>query len=840
MPIPLEKLDQKILVVDEATTVRQAVARALGGEPHSQSDTVIMSCADGGFRAFTLVTLNDHAEKLGRAVLDETLGALLSGEPQARTVEWARTKSLRRAEDDAWRAPGKRLVILKDGQPLGIVTSGAYGGGGQATVVQLYQAEAEPAPRALDDVLAHLRTDFLLLRPKVVLAEVARALSRTNVQQAIVPLYDDQCVLLTRQDVAPFLNELGRYALDQIYTLRKTGESRPGTVVTGTDVNRFRPEREPSQDEIVLLGGKPVGYRPGPARGGAEGEDEPTNGGDERFVNTWFRGHSSSQPLARGKQYHLGLNVGAQRADSYTAGETYQGPVDQDLHVGLVGDPDVWQIGDPAVQKLHIPAGGDSKEIFFPVTPLKQGQQQLTAHFYHRNHLIQTVEITGIQVAISEEAGAVRGQKPVAVTLTRAASDAATSDRDANLYIEWLPDQDRYRFTYFSAPHDGQGEPLLYNARVAITPDQMAVMADAAREAIETNLVMFKEGNIYPFQILSTAAKLQPSEAAYQKAILALARLGYRWFIDLFYKTREPELKAEAEAMGDLLSRSAASGPLRLQIVSSDFYLPWNLLYTAPSGEREPLTKKTVSAEGLWGFRHVIEQVPARDLSHVRQGPVIDASDGLNMSANVNMNIDRSAYKPSTEQVEFFKGKAGDPMLKLALTTRFSEDEVLEAFQDEDNADEIVYFYCHAVTKGNAQTRFEESRLILTQDSQALELADLITGTFGLPPMSQAPLVFLNACGSGQMDARFYDSFVQFMRDQGARTVIGTLNDTPVSAGAEFGKRFFDRFLQGGPENSAARSLFELRRKLLDDYRNPIGLSYALFYSGDTFVKRKT
>ena len=708
--------------------------------------------------------------------------------------------------------------------------------------------QEELDPETLAEILADLQTDFLLLRPQVTLAEAHRALKMAEMdrdlmsaQVAIVPLYDDQCVLLDSQDAAYYLDELGRYTLQQIYTVRKAGEARPSKVITGTQASRFRPENKPDDDEIILLNGKPIGYRLGPERGGTLpiSMGGPT-GDDERFVNTWFKDHESGQPLARGTQYDLVLNVGVEYAGSYTAGETYQGPVDQDVYVGLVGDPDVWRVDGPAAQKLHIPAEGNSDEIFFHVTPLKQGQQQLVAHFYYHNHLVQTVEITGIQVAISAEASAddVIGQVPVAVTLTRAASGAEASERDANLYIEWLPGQDRFRFTYFSAPH-GEGEPVLHSARIALTSDEMSVMASAARDTIETHVVNYHEGDIYPFQILSTAERWRPSDAAYQKAIMALARLGYRWFINLFYKTKEPKLKAEAEAMGDLLSRAAASDSLHLQVVSSDFYLPWNLLYTAPSGEREPLTKKTVSAEGLWGFRHIIEQVLARDMSHACQGAALDASDGLQVSANINMNIDRTQYKPATEQVEFFKAKAKDPDHNLELTTHFVEDEVLEAFQDEDNATDIMYFYCHAVTHGNPQTRFEESRLILTQESQALELADLIVGTFGLPPLPSAPLVFLNACGSGQMDAHFYDSFVQFMRDQGARTVIGTLNDTPVSAGAEFGKRFFDRFLQGGPENSAAKLLFELRRELLDTYRNPVGLSYALFYNGDTFVERK-
>lgn len=835
MPIEPDELES-VLLLDQTTSVRQVVSRLLGGEPYSQWSTVVAPRDAGGFYAFTLVELNDAADRMGSAVLDTTLGELLADRVPAQTVEWAETKSLRRAQDEARRAPGQRLLVLKDGQPLGVVRSGTRGSAATATVIQLYKAEAAPDVEKL--VQWGMRTDFLPLRPQITLKELAWTLRCAEGGFAIVPLAKDAYALLERGELdrqaGEFsLDRLGHHTIQEVYAARqRTGKRYPIRPADTVDASQVR--SAPSRDEVVLHQGKPIGYRLSASR---KGGLTPRDGGGERYVNAWFEGHDSRKPLARGTPYDLGINVGAQRADSYVYGETYRGPLDEEVFVGLVGDPDAWRIDGPAVQRLYIPAEGNSEPVFFQVTPLKQGQQQLVAHFYHRNHLIQTVEITGIQVVVSGEPGVavLRGQRPLAVTLTRAAAGTATADRDANLYIEWLPDQDRFRFTFFSA--QGEAEPLWHSARIPLTAEQMWSMAETARDTIETHLVYYKEGGTFPFHLLSEDEN-QQLDAAYQKALMALARLGYRWFIGLFYQVREPALKEEAEKMGDLLLQASASGSLHLQIVSSDFYLPWNLLYTAPSGQREPLTPQAVSAEGIWGFRHVIEQVPARDLSHLRSSAIIDASAGLKISAHINLNIDRTVYKPATEQLEFFKAKASDAALKLELTTRFNEDEALQAFQGEADAEEVMYFFCHALTKGDPKTRFEESRLILTEESRALTLGDLVIGTFGLPPLSQAPLVFLNACGSAEMDARFYDSFVQFMRDRGARTVIGTLNDTPIYAGAEFAKKFFDQFLQGGPQNAAAKLLFRLRREFLEVYRNPIGLSYALFYNGDTYVKR--
>lgn len=836
MPIPRDQLDPTFLVVDEQATVRQVVARLLSGEPFHPWYTLVVPGPAGEWRAVTLNDLDELAEGEGQALLDRPLADLVADRPTTPSVEIGQTTSLRRAEEVARRSPGGRLLVLDDGEPVGLVAIRLRTALGEPAVVRLYRLEVGPDMAQLRSW--GMRTAFVPLRPFVTLDEAFRTLARIQAEEApylVVPLRDGRYLLLGETDLRTCPPELGACELERIWAARRC-EWRLASVV---EAARVRPRQLPPNDVVVVHAGRPIGYFCGAWRGGSlapKGVEAPR--AEARVVNAWFEGHPPSRPLERGRAYQLGLNVGAQRADSYTVGETYRGPAGQDVYVGLVGDPDVWRIAEPRVQKLHVPAQGDSDPVLFGVTPLKPGQQQLTAHFYHRNHLVQTVEITGIQVVIPDQAAATPdlALPPTAVTLTRAAPGAeAVAPRDANLYIEWLPNQDRYRFTFFSAPSDG-GEPVLHSARIPLSADEMSVMAAAARDTIETYIINCREGDRRPFLFLSKDPAQQPSQAVFQQAIHQVAQLGYRWFIRLFYSRREQKLAAEDEALGDLLLQASAGGPLRLQIVSSDFYLPWNLLYTPPTGRREPLTDETFAVEGIWGFRHVIEQVPARDLSHMAAGPVIEAGDGLQMSANINLNIDGTRYKPASEQLEYFRAKATQTPPGLRLTTRHTEQEVLQALQDPDNEEEILYFYCHAVTEGSPATRFQESRIILTREAQALKLDTLITATFGLPPLPKAPLVFLNACGSAAMDAQFYDSFVQFMRDRGARTVIGTLNNTPTVAGAVFAMSFFEQFLQGGPERAAAQLLFDLRRQFLEAYRNPVGLSYALFYNGDTYI----
>ena len=49
----------------------------------------------------------------------------------------------------------------------------------------------------------------------------------------------------------------------------------------------------------------------------------------------------------------------------------------------------------------------------------------------------------------------------------------------------------------------------------------------------------------------------------------------------------------------------------------------------------------------------------------------------------------------------------------------------------------------------------------------------------------------------------------------------------------------FRRGAQSGPLFDHQVALFSVdKHKFLDAYRNPVGLSYALFYNGDTYVMR--
>jgi hypothetical protein len=104
-----------------------------------------------------------------------------------------------------------------------------------------------------------------------------------------------------------------------------------------------------------------------------------------------------------------------------------------------------------------------------------------------------------------------------------------------------------------------------------------------------------------------------------------------------------------------------------------------------------------------------------------------------------------------------------------------------------------------------------------------------------VPPtrLSKNPLIFINACESADLTPRFYAGFVPYFLAKGARGVIGTECKTPVMFAIKFAEAFFDHLLNGEP---VGESILRVRRELLEQHRNPLGLMYSVHCDADTRI----
>jgi hypothetical protein len=302
-----------------------------------------------------------------------------------------------------------------------------------------------------------------------------------------------------------------------------------------------------------------------------------------------------------------------------------------------------------------------------------------------------------------------------------------------------------------------------------------------------------------------------------------LAREGFRLYQRIFYG---PAADAQANLLGDRLRQMARQETLKIQVFSQQFMLPWGILYVAD--EYDP---DDVDPEMFLGLKHIIEHIPLQPGMQVID-TTVDSQPGLAVSLNVNADIDRQMGMPLIAgQRSYWEqiGQAGG----VEVIVRESGDEVTRALADTSTADQILYFFCHAISKSLAEGGGpDDSTLVLSGDGR-VTLGDLNLFASPRKTLPGAPLVFINACESAELSPLFYDGFVPYFMAKGARGVIGTECETPALFAAEWARRFFDRFLAGEP---LGQIFLGLRREFYYEHGNLLGLLYALYVDGDTQV----
>jgi hypothetical protein len=148
--------------------------------------------------------------------------------------------------------------------------------------------------------------------------------------------------------------------------------------------------------------------------------------------------------------------------------------------------------------------------------------------------------------------------------------------------------------------------------------------------------------------------------------------------------------------------------------------------------------------------------------------------------------------------------------------------------------DQLMYLYCHAETNGPQDPGGISGSCFVFTDDERITLAELDAEAADQPALPGNPLVFINACESGELRPEFYDGFIPYFMSKGARGVIGTECQTPAIFATEWALRFFPRFLGGEP---LGELFLGLRREFLERHGNPLGLLYNVYCDGDTQVQ---
>lgn len=617
------------------------------------------------------------------------------------------------------------------------------------------------------------------------------------------------------------------------------------------DIYLIREQWAPPADPplVVLQQGAPIGVLKTSTRGGADNVDwfdavhmAQANGGDHpkeeaapgepkspgtlgpggdtepgsvsprvstpaRKINVRFEPpEQKDAPLQVGETYTLVFSVDmTQLAQTIVAAdldETRFFPPNVDsveIYVQLISD--AFEIlTDP--QKLIVPRQGKSKNrARFDIAPKQNGVGEITAVFLKDGNAIQAIEM---KLNVGAGDTAIAESKTLGRTVEAA---GAVGARSLTLWID-------YKGEGFKVSVLGPNENTFFMIPLQLQELELAIAK--ARAALKT-IVDTQENGIFAYQ-----QRIDISAAVKNKTLPQLARAGALLFQTIFM---HPGSNQIAKDFAKRFRALAQGAPLHIQIVSKQMMLPWGILYLA-----DKFDANNIQPELFLGLKHIIEVAPMEP--NMDFPTRIASAPQLTVSLNLNQEIDRQMNFPLIKnQIQYWQAKQQKGGVNLITRTRGSD--VVDALADEHTPDQIAYFYCHAVSK-NLDEGGANASLLQFGAQQAVTLEDLLLSAPLETRLKGSPLVFINACESAELSPLFYNGFMPYFVDKGARGMIGTECSVPALLALDWAGKFFDAFLAGKP---LGQIFLDLRRDYFYAHNNILGLLYAVYCDADTRIE---
>ncbi|BDV30705.1 CHAT domain-containing protein [Microbacterium terricola] len=515
----------------------------------------------------------------------------------------------------------------------------------------------------------------------------------------------------------------------------------------------------------------------------------PPAAGDE--VQTWLNAEvdNDGNPLQVATPYTFAVFFGEKSATAQAAAVATLRIPDAadsiDLSVTLVSS----DFDTPAhPQTLTVGRDGRSKgRALFEITPNHDGPSTVSVLVDVAGNFLQRLDVT-FDVGTDAAPAVTSYGRPVG---------AAQVLEQRTATMQFLPAVGGYQLIATAVSPD----PI----EIRITPDELAARIEGVREVL---LDTVKNRDV--------ALNMTISPADAWTFLQGLAFAGFRLFQSIF---AGPEASRALKDVGIWLRETLSGATTTLQVVSTGFPVPWALMYLTDRFDAAP-----PSWDNFIGMRHVVEQIPMAEISAVPPAITIDSTPDMRVRALFNDSIDESMpSKPVAEQRRYWGGRG------VALTEGASVDDLVKSALAAGSTDKVLYLYCHAEASSKDS---DDSRLIFT-GSTSVSLGQLAVFAPIEDVLESHPLVFINACESGELTPNFYDGFVPYFLAKGARGVIGTECKTPGLFASEWAKAFFDELFAGRPLGEV---VLELRKHFLAEHNNPLGLLYGVHCDTDTVV----
>lgn len=545
-------------------------------------------------------------------------------------------------------------------------------------------------------------------------------------------------------------------------------------------------------------------------------EVETELGGPQRVINAWIADQPPQVPLQLEQTYQLSFNVDLPRLDALaTAGQvddlTAMLPPDQryvDLIVFLDADNAAVSILGPNPQTLRVPRTGPSTTTNFAIRPHQSGRHTISALVALHNQIFQRMELAlevGSAVPASPQMTVRTSGQPLAQALQQPAHPHSMS-----LVIMTCPRGYQLLLLF----DNWYRQPVT----IDITESEITALVRTAREDLHERILNKVVGQERVYQREDTTI---PPEV-HAQALQDLAEIGRYLYKKLFYSGRSEEVRA----LGNLLRREMRSRQFHVDVVAIDnaFIFPWAWLYLGEQHE-------VVDPEAFWGFKHLIACKPGVNDSVTLQLDLELSAAPLQLGYVYNAG---AGARPERQQMARRQRQVFQQLPNVALSDYIDCRALLSLLDDPDAPPHILYFYCHNVTRNTSDpAALYQSELALTDGAVTINDLDRLSDD----RLRQAPLVFLNACGSARLKPHGSDGLVTYMIKRGARGVLGTEVEIPVYFSAEFGQELLARLIT--ERATLGEIILQLRREFLFERHNLLGLLYTAYCSNDLRVKKR-
>jgi len=395
--------------------------------------------------------------------------------------------------------------------------------------------------------------------------------------------------------------------------------------------------------------------------------------------------------------------------------------------------------------------------------------------------------------------------------------------------LEFQPVSTDMQIIFGTLPYDEQGRRRVFRSGIT-DPDLIDAMSNSAYGVVSalslqgTFLKSLSATGLRAEVSKNSQKSLKLTDKESRNVTAAIADIGKLLYSQIFYYPADKEVGTLVGMLEDAADAAPSDRPLRLKIVSNSLTLPWQYLH---------MVGKVTDARKFWGMKFSMSVLRTNNGSY---GPNVTVNNGIRkkiLFARYANNSDATYPLADLEAAQLREM----PLTSDELTVVESGKGLFDAIGAEHENITGIMTFLHAsagTINQSPSLQFDEGDWVTSEGLLKLKI-ELTANQQDERYMSAGPLVILNACETGPARTLPHVKLQDAMFKLGAQGVLVTEVSVWVPLGHEVATRLLKQFQDG---KSVSDGLTAVRRQLLDEKNNPLGVLYAYYGYPEATLRR--